>query len=191
MVAGGGDQDAVRFTVEAPSVENTSADSVLDTMLSCQFLQQKTGVANFILQQATKFAAHTAEHQYSPLQYNHTSDSARNTYTRYMTILSASDQCQEQGHGTGYIYGPHHESWDKVEHKTTTPSYDAPPLYSQRRISHNLSGTCIWHYSDSLISFQQICLQVDGPPSKLNFSPHAVCVFHYFVPPDGIGCTWF
>ena len=98
-------------------------------LLSYQFLEEKLGLANFILQQTTEFTAQTAQLQYSPLQYNHASDRACNTYTQYMTILSACDRCQEQGRGAGYVYGPHHESWDRVEHQTAASSDDAPPLY--------------------------------------------------------------
>ena len=137
-------------------------------MPSFRFLQEKPGLAKHILQQTAEFLPLTTQNVYNPL---------RCTHTGYRCLIGAEGQVAESHLSTGFVQGPHHASWDDMEHFSADTTGVAPMLYVQRRVLHTLSATCVWCTPAYLVASAQVCIQRNGPRSCCNSSRHAVAVW--------------
>ena len=127
----------------------TAPDSLLHTLLSLQYLQQKVGLANVVLTAAVRFSATPLACHYYSLRYTHTTNTATNTEHRHgmfnqlqtqtgehvLSYKQGTRQLLEQGAQT---YVP-----EQSNHKIQIPM---PPLHIQRRLLITLDGVSVWNH---------------------------------------------
>ena len=95
---------------------------------------------------------------YGPLLYNHSGASDRNIQVQYHSLLWTGSQRAEHKISKGTVAGPHHLSWDVVEHSADVSTVAAPLLYVQIRVLHTLSATCLWYSASFLSAVAQLRL---------------------------------